>query len=206
MTDTPATSIYLIRHGEVYNPQDIYYGRCPRFHLSEKGRAQARAAAAVLADQPIQVLYSSPLLRARQTAKEIGIPHGSPRLRLSRQLLEVKLPYDGKPNAVARAINWDIFIGISPEFERPTDVLRRMRRFLEYVRRHHPGKHIAVVSHHHPILFTTLWGMGRPVNLDYRTERTNLGLPERFPLPCAMVKLTYQTFAEAEIPACKVLV
>jgi len=207
MTDTSAsTTLYLIRHGEVYNPQDIYYGRCPRFHLSEKGRNQAQAAAAALAGQPIEVIYSSPLLRARQTAREIGVPHGSPQLRLSRLLLEVKLPYDGKPNTVARAINWDIFIGIAPEYEQPADVLRRMRRFLNLVRRRHPGKHIAVVSHHHPILFTTLWAMGRPVDLNYRSQRTDLGLPERFPMQCAMLGLTYQTLTATEIPTCQVLV
>jgi broad specificity phosphatase PhoE len=200
----PITTIYLIRHGEVYNPQDIYYGRCPRFQLSEKGRTQAQAAAAVLAGQPLAAMYSSPLLRARQTAREISAPHGSLELRFSRLLLEVKLPYDGQSNEVARAINWDLYHAIDPEYEQPADVLRRMRRFLNRVRRQHPGRHVAAISHHHPILFTTLWAMGKPVDLGYRAERTNLGLPERFPIQCAIVKLTYQTPSGAEIPVCTV--
>jgi broad specificity phosphatase PhoE len=202
---TPLTTIYLIRHGEVHNPQDIYYGRCPHFHLSEKGRAQAQAAAAVLAGQPIGVLYSSPLLRARQTAREIGAPHGRLEPRVSRLLLETKLPYDGQSNEGARAINWDLFRAIGSEYEQPGDVLRRMRRFLNRVRRQHPGKHVAVVSHHHPILFTTLWALGKPVDLGYRAERTNLGLPERFPIQCAIVKFTFQTPSDVELPACTVL-
>jgi hypothetical protein len=79
-----------------------------------------------------------------------------------------------------------------------------MRRFLDRARRLHPGKHIAVVSHHHPILFTTLWALGAQVDLDYRSQRTLLGLPERFPIHCAMTKLTYATDMAGEVPTCSI--
>ena len=34
----------VLRHGEVYNPGKILYGRLPDFHLSELGRQMAKAA------------------------------------------------------------------------------------------------------------------------------------------------------------------
>ena len=40
--DPRKTIVHVMRHGEVYNPDKILYGRLPDFHLSEKGRAQDR--------------------------------------------------------------------------------------------------------------------------------------------------------------------
>ena len=39
MTET--TVVHLMRHGEVYNPTGVLYGRIPDFHLSELGRKMA---------------------------------------------------------------------------------------------------------------------------------------------------------------------
>ena len=35
------TTVHLLRHGEVYNPQGVLYGRLDGFHLSELGRTMA---------------------------------------------------------------------------------------------------------------------------------------------------------------------
>ena len=64
----PATLIHLVRHGEVYNPQGILYGRLAGFHLSELGQRMAAAAADELAGHPITALYASPLQRAQESA------------------------------------------------------------------------------------------------------------------------------------------
>ena len=64
-----ATKIHLVRHGEVYNPERILYGRLPGYHLSELGRRMASAAAKQLAGHPIVKLYASPLERAQESAK-----------------------------------------------------------------------------------------------------------------------------------------
>ena len=55
------TTIYLMRHGHVHNPQNILYGRLPGFSLSEMGIGQAQAAGEWLADKPISAIYSSPM-------------------------------------------------------------------------------------------------------------------------------------------------
>jgi len=43
-----ATTVHLMRHGEVHNPQGVLYGRLPGYRLSERGRAMARIVAAYL--------------------------------------------------------------------------------------------------------------------------------------------------------------
>lgn len=69
----PAARIHLVRHGEVYNPEGILYGRLPHFRLSELGHQMAEAAAKDLKDQKRKVtrIVSSPLLRARESAEHM---------------------------------------------------------------------------------------------------------------------------------------
>ena len=66
------TTVHLLRHGEVNNPERILYGRLPGFRLSELGVAQAKLAAQFLASRPIGYLVSSPLQRAQETAAELA--------------------------------------------------------------------------------------------------------------------------------------
>ncbi len=47
------TIVHLVRHGEVYNPDHILYGRLPGYQLSLRGRQQADVAARYLAARPI---------------------------------------------------------------------------------------------------------------------------------------------------------
>ena len=70
------TRVHVVRHGEVYNPSGILYGRLPGFHLSEAGRAQAAAVADALADRDIVAVIASPLERAQETAAPIAAKHG----------------------------------------------------------------------------------------------------------------------------------
>lgn len=62
------TRFYLVRHGESEgNARRTFQGRLD-MPLAETGRAQARAVGAWLADKGIGCLYTSPLLRAAETA------------------------------------------------------------------------------------------------------------------------------------------
>ncbi|MGW0161950.1 histidine phosphatase family protein [Mycobacterium sp. NPDC003323] len=65
-----------MRHGEVHNPEKVLYGRLPGYHLSERGRLQAQAAADWLASHDISYVVASPLERAQQTAAPIAAAHG----------------------------------------------------------------------------------------------------------------------------------
>jgi broad specificity phosphatase PhoE len=62
------TTVHVLRHGEVFNPTKILYGRLPDFHLSELGIQMAKAAAESLAKRDIKYVVASPLERAQETA------------------------------------------------------------------------------------------------------------------------------------------
>lgn len=70
------TIVHLMRHGEVFNPEGILYGRLPGFHLSDTGRAQAQLVADALADHDVAAVFASPLQRAQETATPIAAAHG----------------------------------------------------------------------------------------------------------------------------------
>ena len=69
---TKTTTIHFIRHGEVHNPDEIYYGRLPGFYLSARGRLQAEATAQVLREQKLDAIFTSPMERAVETAEIIA--------------------------------------------------------------------------------------------------------------------------------------
>jgi broad specificity phosphatase PhoE len=66
------TVVHLVRHGEVYNPDGVLYGRLPGFRLSEAGEKMAVQVADALRGHDIRVVRSSPLERAVQTAAPIA--------------------------------------------------------------------------------------------------------------------------------------
>jgi len=75
---TEKTIVHVMRHGEVYNPEKILYGRLPNYHLSDRGRAQAQAVADWLALRDIVYVVASPLERAQETAEPIASRLGLP--------------------------------------------------------------------------------------------------------------------------------
>jgi len=70
------TTVHVMRHGEVYNPKGILYGRLEGFGLSDRGRLQAQAVARALSDKDIVLVAASPLQRAQETAAPIAASHG----------------------------------------------------------------------------------------------------------------------------------
>jgi broad specificity phosphatase PhoE len=64
--------VHLLRHGEVFNPDRVLYGRLPGFGLSARGIEQAEQAAEYLAEREIGHLVASPLERAQQTARPLA--------------------------------------------------------------------------------------------------------------------------------------
>ena len=66
----------LVRHAETdWNREQRFQGGTDT-ELSAAGRAQAEAAARLLAREPLAAVWSSPLRRARETADAIARPHG----------------------------------------------------------------------------------------------------------------------------------
>lgn len=79
-TKKSGNTYFVMRHGEAeHNVADILNGEDRgRYPLTAEGRAQAIAAANVLAGERVGAIYASPFLRAQETAKiiaqKLGIP------------------------------------------------------------------------------------------------------------------------------------
>jgi broad specificity phosphatase PhoE len=68
-------TIYLVRHGATgYNDQDLFQGVLDN-SLSERGKQESEKLALRLKDETIDIIFHSPLTRARQTAEIINRFH-----------------------------------------------------------------------------------------------------------------------------------
>lgn len=167
MTSNPETTILFVRHGEVHNPNHIMYGRIPRFGLSENGRNEAIQTATWLKSLPVDTIFTSPMLRARQTAKIISnrlTP--APPVRQTKQLIEVDSPFEGGPLEEVRLRGWDLYTGIDPTYEQPDDILERVRRWTTSVRKAYAGKHVVGVTHGDVIMYHCMWAEAAPFDHD----------------------------------------
>jgi broad specificity phosphatase PhoE len=152
-----------VRHAEVRNPRDILYGRLPRFGLSDRGREQASRTARFLSSRALDAVYTSPLLRARQTASALTQYHPDVAVHLSRDLLEVRTSYQGEPNSILKPGFSFYEPRRADEDETMDDVWARMNRFLCRVARRHPGGAVAAVSHADPITILRVGLLGLPM-------------------------------------------
>ncbi|MCU0560235.1 MAG: histidine phosphatase family protein [Desulfobacterales bacterium] len=197
----PSTAIVLVRHGHVHNPRDILYGRLPRFRLSARGIEEARAAGCTLAQADVAALYSSPLLRARQTAREIQSFHPTLPLRQSRYLVEIHSAYQGRPGAEVDALHGDVYTGAGPAYEQPADVVKRVRAFFTKVRRRHAGSRVAAVSHGDVIVFAMLWAAGLAPTPRHKAQLHTLGFAGGYPATGSLTTFVFRTGSPRELPA-----
>ncbi|RYV50054.1 histidine phosphatase family protein [Pengzhenrongella frigida] len=89
-----ATTLHLLRHGEVHNPTGVLYGRLPGFGLSERGRQMADRIASHVVDRDITVVVASPLQRAQETAAPIATALGL-EITSDARLLEAENRFEG---------------------------------------------------------------------------------------------------------------
>jgi broad specificity phosphatase PhoE len=72
-------NLYFVRHGESEaNTRHVISNRESIFRLTPKGRQQAEALAGKLKGIPFQAIFSSPVLRARETAEILSAASGVP--------------------------------------------------------------------------------------------------------------------------------
>jgi len=72
--------LILIRHGETRWNETKRFQGISDIELSAKGQTQARSLAQSLRNEPLTAIYTSPLIRARQTAECIAQHHDCPLL------------------------------------------------------------------------------------------------------------------------------
>lgn len=190
-----------MRHGSVHNPSYIFYGRLPGFSISTRGRTEAARAAQALNDFTIASVYSSPLLRCRQTASEILKCHPHLILRKSTLITEVFTPFQGQPAEAVDARNGDVYTGTGSEYEQPEDILNRIQTFLIRTRKQFPGKHTVAVTHGDVIFFTLLWANDFPAAVQYKMKFSTLGLLKEYPSTSSITTLSYSTDLKDERPS-----
>ena len=88
------TTVHLVRHGEVYNPKKILYGRMPGYHLSSRGNSMAVATSKFFRGRDVTYLAASPLERAQETARPIAEVTGC-EVQTREDILEAGNTFEG---------------------------------------------------------------------------------------------------------------
>ncbi|HWY79166.1 MAG TPA: histidine phosphatase family protein [Candidatus Sulfotelmatobacter sp.] len=147
------TIIYLIRHGEVHNPQGILYGRLPNYGLTKKGKQEIENAAEFLKNKQIDAIYASPLTRTNQSATIIQKKLSIPKITFDEHIIEVKTSYQGRKYNELDPLQSEIYFKpLDPSDETLEQITQRMKTFIEKLVEKHKGEHIIVISHGDPIM------------------------------------------------------
>lgn len=160
--------IHLMRHGHVYNPEDILYGRLPNFHLSTTGEQMARVTAAYVKEHRPDVarIVSSPLLRAQQTAAIMSATLG-PVVETDERLIEASNAFEGEPlRPACRFLMpnrwWRLRNPFRPSWGEPyTEQRDRMMAAVLDAAQKEPVHETVLVSHQLPIWVTRLASEGK---------------------------------------------
>jgi broad specificity phosphatase PhoE len=149
--------IILVRHAAHDNVGGFLAGRAPGVALGEAGRAQARRLAQRMARERVDIIQSSPVQRARETAQAIADVAGR-EVEIARELEETdfgawagrsfeELNHDEhwrRWNA-ARSVN------ATPAGETMLGVQQRVYAHILVMAQGNPQAHIVMVSHADPI-------------------------------------------------------
>ncbi len=170
------TIVHLVRHGEVFNPEGILYGRLDGFHLSERGKAMAAMTADALKERDLVHLVSSPLERAQETIAPLAAATGlTP--ELDERVLESVNLFEGHSfTAGGRALLkvphlWrHLYNPLKPSWGEPyREISARMMSAVHDARKAAEGHEAVIVSHQLPIWTTRL----------FLERRSNLVHPKR---------------------------
>src|SRR4051794_20976048 len=151
------TIVHVLRHGEVYNPEGILYGRRPGYRLSALGRAMAERVAESVRSRDIVHVASSPLERAQETAgptaKLLGLD-----VQTDIRLIESTNVFEGTSfgkddAALSKPKNWwHLRNPFKPSWGEPYDeVVARMQGAILDARAAAHGHEAVLVSHQLPI-------------------------------------------------------
>ena len=175
-----ASLIHLVRHGEVYNPEGILYGRLPGFHLSELGQRMAAAAAGELTGHPIAALYASPLQRAQESAAPWSAKFGLD-IVTEERLIEPTNRFEGKkfefgPAVLLRPRVWPWVINPwKPSWGEPyLSVIDRMMAAIGDAWDAADSGEVVMVSHQMPIVMVQRFVAGAKPFHDPRQRRCHL--------------------------------
>jgi broad specificity phosphatase PhoE len=177
---TTTTTVHLLRHGEVHNPDKVLYGRLPGYRLSDLGHQMAQRAAEALADHDLARVVSSPMERAQQTAAPIAARFGLD-VDVDARLIEADNVFEGKQVGVGDGVLrkpqywYHLRNPFTPSWgEKYAVVAGRMVAAIEAARDATPGRDTVLVSHQLPIWIARLAIEGRRFWHDPRRRECSL--------------------------------
>ncbi|MCK6209790.1 histidine phosphatase family protein [Georgenia sp. EYE_87] len=184
------TTVHLMRHGEVHNPDGILYGRRPGYRLSDRGQEMAARVADVLhgGGHDVRLVVASPLQRAQETALPTATSYGL-EVGTDPRLIEATNHFEGVAVNANRMVlahprNWPAYTNpFLPSWGEPYRAqIRRMRDAVAAVLDEAAGGEALLVSHQLPIWVTRLHLERRPLVHDPRRRQ------------CSLASLTSLTF------------
>ncbi|GGE66472.1 histidine phosphatase family protein [Priestia taiwanensis] len=165
------TEICLVRHGQTdWNFQEIIQGH-EDIPLNEVGKQQARQSAEFLSEQQWDIVMSSPLGRAYETAKTIADAVGIDKIILDERFIERNFgEASGKPIPDVRHL---IAEGTVEGLETEEEIVARCFQGLQDVAATYAGKRIVLVAHSHAI--KAILHAIAPQEITFSTRLANAG-------------------------------
>ena len=160
-----STTVHLLRHGEVHNPEGVLYGRLTGYRLSERGQAMAERIAAHLSGdggerRDVVHVVASPLQRAQETAAPVAAAFGLT-VASDERFLEAENHFEGLTFGVGdgslrRPSHWrHLWNPFRPSWGEPyRRQVARMLAGIADARVAAAGHEAVVVSHQLPIWVT----------------------------------------------------
>jgi broad specificity phosphatase PhoE len=174
------TTVHLLRHGEVHNPEGVLYGRLPGYVLSDLGVRMAEQVADAIKDRDITHLRASPLERAQETAAPIAAALGLTPL-IDPRVIESANVFEGKrfgvgDGALRKPSAWvHLWNPFRPSWGEPyKEVAARVMAAVHDARDAARGHESLIVSHQLPIWITRLHAEGRSFLHDPRKRQCTL--------------------------------
>jgi len=157
--------IYLVRHGETeWNRVRQFQGRSD-LPLNQEGKKQVRALALALKNKPLMAIYTSPLIRAFETARQIKVYHPLVPIFEEKGLIEMHLgEFDGmkvqdwaeKYPDIRKVWNENPASVKMPGGESLKEVQDRAKKTLERITRIHSPDDTILLSSHNFVNLTIL--------------------------------------------------
>lgn len=173
------TRVHLVRHGEVFNPGRVLYGRLPGFRLSAAGERMAELAAASLDGRDVRLLLTSPLERAQQTAEPFAkVLDLAP--RVDDRLVESASRFEGRTVAGWRSFATPSALRLLTNPFRPSwgepyaDIAHRMLAVATAARDEVLGHEAVLVTHQLPVYVLRRFVEGRRLFHDPRKRQCGL--------------------------------
>jgi len=153
--DPASTTVYLVRHGSVVGAETRRFIGHLDVPLSPLGERQIAAVADHLSATALEAVYSSDLLRTRQSARIIAVPHGLVPIERSALREFAMGRWEGLTGEEIKALDADAYSSWMadvagyqfPDGENLAQLSARAWPAFEEIVRAHLGGAIAVVAH-----------------------------------------------------------